>query len=90
MSFPRLLLPKQTLCVLGVLAIQIAFTQTNPSRPWRLGGSDCFYPNKPFASLASWRFKFFKPENKAIGKMRETHESMGVPMSFPGHKHSLS
>jgi hypothetical protein len=28
------------------------------------------------------RFKFFKPENKAIGKMRETHECMGVPMSL--------
>jgi hypothetical protein len=25
-------------------------------------------PPQSFASLASWRFKFFKPENKAIGR----------------------
>ena len=24
-----------------------------------------------------------KPENKAIGKMRETHECMGVPQAHP-------
>jgi hypothetical protein len=45
-------------------------------------------PLQSFASLAPWRFKFFKPENKAIGKMRETHECMGVPMSLPSADHN--